>query len=69
MHYNETAVGDLLRRRERAASMDKPSKVLGDLPIFSFFTGAGFLDFGFESCGFETKMINEYHKPFVDGYL
>ena len=37
--------------------------------IFSFFAGAGFLDFGFESTNqFETLFVNEYHKAFVDIY-
>lgn len=40
----------------------------GDLPIFSFFTGAGFLDLGFESQGFESKLINESHHPFIEGF-
>ncbi len=40
-----------------------------ELPIFSFFTGAGFLDFGFESVGFRTQSINESHAAFIDGYL
>ena len=37
--------------------------------IFSFFSGAGFLDLGFEKTkGFETLFVNEYHKPFLDIY-
>lgn len=39
------------------------------LPIHSFFTGAGFLDLGFESEGFRTLSINESEKDFVDGYI
>jgi DNA (cytosine-5)-methyltransferase 1 len=68
MHYTESVVGDLLKNEGEASKVDH-GNVLGDLPILSFFTGAGFLDFGFESAGFETKMINEYHGPFVEGYL
>jgi len=38
--------------------------------IFSFFSGAGFLDLGFEKDGgFETVFVNEYHKPFMDIYM
>ncbi|MCU0347091.1 MAG: DNA cytosine methyltransferase [Saprospiraceae bacterium] len=38
--------------------------------IFSFFSGAGFLDLGFERTGlFETLFMNEYHKPFADIYI
>lgn len=37
--------------------------------IFSFFSGAGFLDLGFEMTGrFETLFVNEYHKAFADIY-
>ena len=37
--------------------------------IFSFFSGAGFLDLGFEkTTGFETVFVNEYHEPFMEIY-
>ncbi|MEM7104674.1 MAG: DNA cytosine methyltransferase [Bacteroidota bacterium] len=37
--------------------------------IFSFFSGAGFLDLGFEkTLGFETVFVNEYHEPFMEIY-
>lgn len=37
--------------------------------IFSFFSGAGFLDLGFELSGFyDVVYVNEYHKPFNDIY-
>lgn len=36
--------------------------------IFSFFSGGGFLDLGFESEGFEVMFVNEYHAPFLDAY-
>jgi DNA (cytosine-5)-methyltransferase 1 len=37
--------------------------------IFSFFSGAGFLDLGFEmSKSFEIAYVNEYHKPFLETY-
>lgn len=37
--------------------------------IFSFFSGAGFLDLGFEKTEqFETIFVNEYHPPFMDIY-
>lgn len=37
--------------------------------IFSFFSGAGFLDLGFETTqGFEIVFANEYHKPFMEVY-
>ncbi|HCE2647883.1 TPA: DNA cytosine methyltransferase [Vibrio parahaemolyticus] len=36
--------------------------------IFSFFTGSGFLDLGFEKAGFKTATVNEFHPPFMDAY-
>jgi DNA (cytosine-5)-methyltransferase 1 len=36
--------------------------------VFSFFSGAGFLDLGFETSGFEVVAANEIHKPFADAY-
>jgi len=37
--------------------------------IISFFTGAGFLDLGFEHAGFRIDMVNEYAPEFLDGYM
>jgi DNA (cytosine-5)-methyltransferase 1 len=38
--------------------------------IFSFFSGAGFLDLGFELTNlYEILFVNEYHKPFMEIYL
>ena len=36
--------------------------------IFSFFSGAGFLDLGFEKAGYVIGYVNEIHKPFLDAY-
>jgi DNA (cytosine-5)-methyltransferase 1 len=36
--------------------------------IFSFFSGAGFLDLGFESRGFEVAAANEIYEPFAEAY-
>ncbi|EGQ8307665.1 MULTISPECIES: DNA cytosine methyltransferase [Vibrio harveyi group] len=36
--------------------------------IFSFFSGSGFLDLGFENAGFNVALVNEYHEPFLDAY-
>lgn len=38
------------------------------LGLFSFFTGAGFLDLGFESEGFQTFMANELDRNFSEVY-
>lgn len=36
--------------------------------VFSFFSGAGFLDLGFEQSGFEVVFVNEISKPFISAY-
>lgn len=36
--------------------------------IFSFFSGVGFLDFGFESRGFTIAHMNEVYAPFLEAY-
>ena len=36
--------------------------------VFSFFSGSGFLDLGFEMSDFEIVMVNEFYKPFLDAY-
>lgn len=39
-----------------------------DNQIFSFFSGAGFLDLGFEDAGFDVAFVNEYCTPFLEAY-
>ena len=36
--------------------------------VFSFFSGAGFLDLGFETEGYDVCYVNEYYVPFFDAY-
>lgn len=36
--------------------------------LFSFFSGSGFLDLGFELNGFDVQFVNENHEPFVRAY-
>lgn len=36
--------------------------------ILSFFSGAGFLDLGFEHSGFTINFVNEWHEPFMRVY-
>ena len=38
------------------------------LKIFSFFSGCGILDLGFENVGYEIDLVNEFYKPFLDAY-
>jgi len=49
--------------------MVKLKHVSPSIGVFSFFTGAGFLDLGFEETeGFKVLFANEYHAPFMDVY-
>ena len=36
--------------------------------VFSFFSGAGFLDLGFEDAGFDVAFVNEINPSFMDAY-
>ena len=38
------------------------------LSIFSFFSGAGFLDLGFEDAGYKICFVNEFFEPFLGAY-
>ncbi|WP_293073287.1 DNA cytosine methyltransferase [Okeania sp. SIO3B5] len=38
------------------------------IKIFSFFSGCGFLDLGFENSGFEVVFVNEKFSPFMRAY-
>lgn len=38
------------------------------LKIFSFFSGTGFLDLGFELNGFDIEFVNEFHAAFMNAY-
>lgn len=39
------------------------------LNLFSFFSGSGFLDLGFETNNFHIKMVNEFHPAFINAYI
>jgi len=45
-----------------------PSRGAPGHSVFSFFSGAGFLDLGFEVAGFEIAFANEIHPEFVEAY-
>lgn len=36
--------------------------------VFSFFSGSGFLDLGFETNGFDIEFVNEFHPAFMRAY-
>ena len=40
----------------------------GKLHIFSFFSGCGFLDLGFEKSGYSIDLVNEFSPAFLDAY-
>ena len=39
-----------------------------DVEVFSFFSGLGFLDLGFENAGFNIVFVNEYDERFLRAY-
>lgn len=58
--------GKVQRHGARYADSAKPRDPR--LPVFSFFAGAGFLDLGFESEGFDPVFVNEYNGDFLRAY-
>jgi len=46
----------------------RPAPVIPHPVLFSFFSGLGFLDLGFEKAGFRTVFANEFHPPFLAAY-
>jgi hypothetical protein len=49
----------LLQRKEKDMAKNK---------IFSFFSGSGFLDLGFEKQGLDVVFVNENNQSFLDAY-
>ncbi len=39
-----------------------------NIKIFSFFSGVGFLDLGFENAGFDIEFVNEFNENFLKAY-
>ena len=39
-----------------------------NLHIFSFFSGCGFLDLGFEKSGYTIDLVNEFSPAFLNAY-
>lgn len=48
--------------------MDRQAKKTSTVSLFTFFTGAGFLDLGFEDAGFEEVFANELIDDFATIY-
>lgn len=38
------------------------------IEVYSFFSGVGFLDLGFEDAGFDIVFVNEYNERFLEAY-
>lgn len=41
---------------------------MSKIKIFSFFSGSGFLDLGFEQNGYSIELVNEFSPAFIDAY-
>ena len=41
---------------------------MNKLNIFSFFSGSGFLDLGFELNGYSIELVNEFSSSFINAY-
>lgn len=39
------------------------------LKVFSFFSGCGILDLGFEAAGYDIEFVNEFSRSFLDAYI
>lgn len=48
--------------------IQEPINIASQIPILSFFTGAGLLDLGFMNAGFPIVWRNEYNSEFVRGF-
>lgn len=42
---------------------------MSDIKVFSFFSGSGFLDLGFEMNGFDVDFVNEFSPTFMNAYI
>lgn len=41
---------------------------MDNIVIFSFFSGSGFLDLGFEKSGYKVELVNEFSTAFINAY-
>jgi DNA (cytosine-5)-methyltransferase 1 len=61
----------MLTRKESCVTLSGTGgvfQVMNGLSVFSFFSGAGFLDLGFEDSGFEVVFANEVEHRFARAY-
>lgn len=52
----------------RAENIYKLKERKMKIKIFSFFSGSGFLDLGFEMNGFDIEFVNEFYPAFMNAY-
>ena len=58
-----------MRSRREAAGTDFGMVIdMRNLKIFSFFSGSGFLDLGFEKSGYDVDLVNEFSPAFIKAY-
>jgi DNA (cytosine-5)-methyltransferase 1 len=59
-----------MTQESRAENIGKQVAVMAksNLKIFSFFSGTGFLDLGFELNGFDIEFVNEFRPAFMNAY-
>lgn len=62
----ERAYSPLTRRKAPYVSLDDVAVKESDIPIASFFTGAGGIDLGFEAAGFKPVLAAEHNALFVE---
>lgn len=51
----------------RATKVEYPQKQV-KVEVYSFFSGLGILDLGFENAGFHIAFVNEHNRDFLDSY-
>ncbi|MDD5271760.1 MAG: DNA cytosine methyltransferase [Methylovulum sp.] len=68
-HISPDRMGIALKATRTAKGLPAKNNPIQSTPlIFSFFSGAGFLDLGFEKAGYTIAFVNEIHKPFLYAY-
>lgn len=58
----------ILLEPKKAVEKKARLKPITTTSVFSFFSGVGFLDFGFEKSGFDVDYVSEYQAPFLEAY-
>lgn len=53
---------------DNSINSDSPINSKKNIKIFSFFSGLGFLDLGFEEAGFNISFVNEINPEFLSAY-